>query len=173
MDKQKLKGIWIPVQILLDENLSDKEKIILSIILYLSKETGSCFASNKYLANIVNVTSDRISKIVSMLHKKKYIEVKLKYKLQSKEVENRQIIPNKSKMLLYTQSIGKNTYSNRSKEPYPVGENNKDIINNNINKKIYNNEKGTNRKIQFEYEQRDYSNLDFSKFYANQVNTLE
>ena len=60
----------------------------------------------------------------------------------------------------------------RSKEPYPVGENNKDIINNNINKKIYNNEKGTNRKIQFEYEQRDYSNLDFSKFYANQVNTL-
>ena len=75
-------------------------------------------------------------------------------------------------MLLYTQSIGKNTYSNRSKEPYPVGENNKDIINNNINKKIYNNEKGTNRKIQFEYEQRDYSNLDFSKFYANQVNTL-
>lgn len=107
-----------------------------------------------------------------MLHKKKYIEVKLTYKLQSKKVENRQIIPNKSKMLLYTQSIGKNTYSNSSKEPYPIGENNQDIINNNINKKIYNNDKGTNRKIQFEYEQRDYSNYDFSKFYANQVNTL-
>ena len=129
MNNQKLKGIWIPVQIILDENLSDKEKIILSIILYLSKETGSCFASNKYLANIVNVTSDRISKIVSMLHKKKYIEVKLKYKLQSKEVENRQIIPNKSKMLLYTQSIGKNNYSNSSKEPYPIGENNQDMVN--------------------------------------------
>ena len=75
-------------------------------------------------------------------------------------------------MLLYTQSISKNTYSNSSKEPYPIGESNKDIINNNINKKIYNTEKGTNRKIQFEYEQRDYSNYDFSKFYANQVNTL-
>ncbi|MBE5806495.1 MAG: helix-turn-helix domain-containing protein [Clostridiales bacterium] len=174
MDKQKLKGLWIPAEILLDKNLSDKEKIILSIILYLSKETGSCFASNKYLAIIVNVTSDRISKIVSMLHKKKYIEVKLKYKLESKEVENRQIIPNKSKMILYNQSIGigKSTYSNSSKEPYPIGENNKDIINNNINKKIYNNGKGTARKIQFEYEQRDYSNYDFSKFYANQVNTL-
>ena len=33
--------------------LSDKEKIILSMIVYLSEEKGSCFASNKYIANIV------------------------------------------------------------------------------------------------------------------------
>ena len=32
---QKLKGIWIPAEILLNEELSDKEKIILAIILYL------------------------------------------------------------------------------------------------------------------------------------------
>ena len=55
MNKQKLKGLWIPVEILLDEQLSDKEKLILSMILYLSDETGSCFASNKYIASIVNV----------------------------------------------------------------------------------------------------------------------
>ena len=35
MATQKLKGLWIPVEILLNENLSDKEKIILSMILYL------------------------------------------------------------------------------------------------------------------------------------------
>ena len=29
MATQKLKGLWIPVEILLNENLSDKEKIIL------------------------------------------------------------------------------------------------------------------------------------------------
>ena len=33
---QKLKGLWIPAEILLNKNLSDKEKIILAIILYLS-----------------------------------------------------------------------------------------------------------------------------------------
>ena len=45
---QKLKGLWIPAEILLNKDLSDKEKIILSMILYLSEEKGSCFASNKY-----------------------------------------------------------------------------------------------------------------------------
>ena len=38
---QKLKGLWIPAEILLNEELSDKEKIILSMILYLSEENGS------------------------------------------------------------------------------------------------------------------------------------
>ena len=32
---QKLKGLWIPAEILLNANLSDKEKIILAIIVYL------------------------------------------------------------------------------------------------------------------------------------------
>ena len=50
---QKLKGLWISAEILLNIDLSDKEKIILSMIVYLSEEKGSCFASNKYIANIV------------------------------------------------------------------------------------------------------------------------
>lgn len=29
-----LKGLWIPIEILTDKNLSDKEKTILSIILF-------------------------------------------------------------------------------------------------------------------------------------------
>ena len=36
-----------------NEELTDKEKLILAMILYLSEETSSCFASNKYIANIV------------------------------------------------------------------------------------------------------------------------
>ena len=40
---QKLKGLWIPAEILLNEDLSDKEKIILSMILYLSEETKRYF----------------------------------------------------------------------------------------------------------------------------------
>ena len=86
MRKQKLKGLWIPAEILLNNDLSDKEKIISSMILYLSDETGSCFASNKYIASIVNVTSDRVSKIVSSLKEKGYVDVNLKYKIDTKEI---------------------------------------------------------------------------------------
>ena len=89
MRKQKLKGLWIPAEILLNNDLSDKEKIILSMILYLSDETGSCFASNKYIASIVNVTSNRVSKIVSSLKEKGYVDVNLKYKIDTKEIEER------------------------------------------------------------------------------------
>lgn len=76
MNKQKLKGLWIPTEILLNEELTDKEKLILAMILYLSEETSSCFASNKYIANIVNATADRVSKIISSLRDKNYIKVK-------------------------------------------------------------------------------------------------
>ena len=68
---QKLKGLWIPAEILLNEDLLDEEKIILSMILYLSEESKSCFASNKYIANIVNVTHGRVSKIISALKDRK------------------------------------------------------------------------------------------------------
>ena len=90
---QKLKGFWIPAEILLNKDLSDKEKIILSMILYLSEEKGNCFASNKYIASIVNVTPERVSKIIRSLKDKGYVKVKLKYKIDSKEIEERQITP--------------------------------------------------------------------------------
>ena len=97
---QKLKGLWIPAKILLNKDLSDKEKIILSMILYLSEEKDSCFASNKYIANIVNVTPERVSKIISSLKDKGYISVKLKYKTDSKEIEERQIYQRERDIIL-------------------------------------------------------------------------
>ena len=167
----KLKGLWIPLNILLNEELSDKEKIVLSMISYLSDETGSCFASNKYIASIVNVTSDRVSKIVSSLKKKGYIEVKLKFRTESKEVESRQIIPNKEKLNGYSEKylegIGENNYLDSQKQLHPIGENNEDIINNIKNKNNYN--KGALRKKnnKANFEQRDYTDFDFTKLYAN------
>ena len=171
MNKPKLKGLWIPVEILLDEQLSDKEKLILSMILYLSDETGSCFASNKYIASIVNVTSDRVSKIISSLKKKQYIEVKLKYKLDSKEVENRQIVPNKEKINMYSQKhlypVDENNHSTSLNEIYPIGRNDKDIINNIKNKNNYNKGLQDKRNNRVNFEQRDYTDFDFTKLYAN------
>ena len=128
---QKLKGLWIPAEILLDEKITDKEKLILSMIIYLSDETKSCFASNKYIANIVNVTADRVSKIISSLRDKNYIKVKLKYKTDNKEIEERQILPIVENINRYSQKhlegIDINNYSDSQKQPYPIGDNDKDI----------------------------------------------
>ena len=171
MNKQKLKGLWIPAEILLNEELTDKEKIILSMIVYLSEETKSCFASNKYIASIVNVTPDRVSKIISSLREKKYIDVELKYRTDSKEIESRQIIPVKEKINMYSQKhlypIDENNYSASQKQLVPIGENGKDIINNIKNKNIYDNRTNNNKKYKTSYEQRDYTDFDFTKLYAN------
>lgn len=169
---QKLKGLWIPIEILLDEKLTDKEKIILSIVLYLSDETGSCFASNQYVASIVNVTANRVSKIVSSLKDKNYIQIKLKYKKESKEIEQRQIIPMVEIANRYCQKhqegIGENNNTDWRKQPYPIGESNKDIINNIKNKNNYNNKELQNKKSnKANIEQRDYTGFDFTKLYAN------
>ena len=140
MVTQKLKGLWIPIEVLLNKDLSDKEKIILSMILYLSEETKSCFASNKYIASIINVTANRVSKIISSLKEKQYIKVKLKYKTDSKEIEERQILPIVENINRCSQKhlegIDINNYSDSQKQPYPIGDNDKDIINN-IKNKIF------------------------------------
>lgn len=87
----KLKGIWIPLEILLNKDLTTNEQKILSIVLCLGNENDGCFASNQYIANIAGITSHSVSKIISSLKKKKYVEVIL----QSKNIEKRKIIPNK------------------------------------------------------------------------------
>ena len=171
MSKQKLKGLWIPAEILLNNDLSDKEKIILSMILYLSDETGSCFASNKYIASIVNVTSDRVSKIVSSLKDKGYVDVNLKYKIDTKEIEERQIIPIAESINRYSEKylegIDKNNYSGSQKELHPIGENDKNIINNIKNKNNNNKESQIKKNNKANFEQRDYTGFDFTKLYAN------
>ena len=168
---QKLKGLWIPAEILLNGELSDKEKIILAIVLYLSEETKSCFASNKYIANIVNVTHERVSKIISSLKGKGYVNVKLKYKTDSKEIEEIQIIPIVENINRYSQkvqeSMEENNYLDSQKQPYPISKNDKDIINNIKNKKIYNNSSNSNKKYKSNYRGRDHTNFDFTKLYAN------
>ena len=168
---QKIKGLWIPADILLDEKLTDKEKIILSMIIYLSDETGNCFASNQYIATVVKVTPNRVSKIISSLKNKKYIQVILKYKKQSKEIEQRQIISivqmNNGDSQNKQEGIGENNNLDSQNEQQPIGESNKDIINNIKNKNNYNNESHTKNNNKANFDQRDYTGFDFTGLYAN------
>lgn len=125
----------------------------------------------QYIASVVKVTPNRVSKIISSLNNKKYIQVILKYKKESKEIEQRQIIPIVQLNNGYSQnkqeSIGENNNSDSQKRQSPIGESNKEIINNIKNKNSYNKELHNKNNNKANFEQRDYTGFDFTKLYAN------
>ena len=82
MSNLNLKGIWIQIEILTDEKLSDKEKIIYSINLYLSKENDYCYLTNKTISELLNISITQVSKLVNSLKDKKYIDEDYKKKKQ-------------------------------------------------------------------------------------------
>ena len=157
MKKSDLKGLWMPSEILINNKLSDKEKIILSMIIYLSKDKGYCFATNNYFSDILNVTVVSISRIINSLKKKNYIKVDMKYKSNSKEIENRQIIPLNKVINRYYKNCGYPIIKN-DKKCYqnckiPINKDDKDIIINNIKNK--------------KYIGREYPNEFLESLYAN------
>lgn len=164
MSNLNLKGIWIPIEILTDEKLSDKEKIIYSIILYLSKENNYCYLTNKTMSELLNISITQVSKLVNSLKDKTYINIELIYKKNSKQVEMRKLIPT---------SKNKDTYLTKVKYPLqqnfnpPIEEKFKDNKYNNKNINKYNSTKQNYKKSKTNFEQRDYTNYDFTKLYAN------
>ena len=65
MSNLNLKGIWIPIEILADKNLSDKEKRIYSIIMFLSKENNYCYCTNSNISELLNISITQVSKLVA------------------------------------------------------------------------------------------------------------
>ena len=130
-----------------------------------------CFATNEYFADFMGLSKDRARKIMSSLKDKGYVDVNLKYKIDTKEIEERQIIPIVENINRYSEKdlkgIGKNNYSGSQKQLHPIGENDKDIINNIKNKNNYNKELQIKKNNKANFEQRDYTGFDFTKLYAN------
>ncbi len=145
MEEENFKYIILPEYITKDKNLTDKEKTIYSMILTLSK-TKECIMSNSYISSMLNISKVRSSRLINSLRDKGYIKVKIEYKENSKEIQKRILTP-----------INKCVNTYKQIRTRPINTDVKDIIkNNNIN---YNN---------WRYKSdRDYSNFDFSKLYAN------
>lgn len=76
-NNRKFKGVWIPANYWLDENLSIMEVVILTEIDSLDGENG-CFASNKHFASFIGMTPAYVSKIIKHLKEKGYISVNYK-----------------------------------------------------------------------------------------------
>lgn len=93
--KREFKGIWIPKEIWLRDDLNVMDKFTLSEIDSFEGKNG-CFASNQYLGSILKISPSRVSQIVTKLKNLGLIEVTLTYRPHSKEVDKRFIKVNKS-----------------------------------------------------------------------------
>ena len=74
-DKTNLKYVEVPVVVLLDEDLSTTTKLLMGLITTLSMQEGFCFASNRYLSNLMKVSRRTITSCIASLRKKNYIRV--------------------------------------------------------------------------------------------------
>ena len=153
MNKKEFIGVWVPAEILLDSKLTDKEKLILSIICNLSQNNNYCYASNRYFSNLLNVTIGRISKWITSLKSKNYIDIEIVYKAGTKEIQNRIIKIIKAELI----PIVKNDYRYSQYRLEGIVNNDQDIKKNNI--KIY--------KYRGNFEQRQYTEDDLNKLYIN------
>lgn len=153
MKKIELDGVWIPKEILLNEELNDKEKIVLSIVLCLSSELGYCFAGNRYLSNVLGVTINRVSKIISSLKDKGFIEVNINYDDEKKYIRSRELKLT-DKIL---KCIVKNNNTYWPKQQYPIVKKDIDIIN------IYKN----NIYNKKNFEENNYTKEELESLYYN------
>ena len=72
-----------------DKDLTPNAKLLYSEITALSSKTGKCWASNGYFANLYNVSNTTISRWVNQLAKKGFINVRMQYILNTKQVDKR------------------------------------------------------------------------------------
>lgn len=74
MEQERIvKGIWIPIEIWKDKNLTWNEKILYLEIDSFSAQDKDCFLSNEYIANLLDINITNASKTLSSLVEKGYI----------------------------------------------------------------------------------------------------
>ena len=64
----------MPIEILSDKSLKLTEKFVMSEIVTMTVYAGEFHASNEYLAGLMGLKKNSISRIISDLHKRGYIE---------------------------------------------------------------------------------------------------
>lgn len=80
-----MTGVFLPLEILKDENLTLQEKIILSMAKNMPE---GLYMTNSSLGSLLGVSKGRVSHIISSLKSKGYVDVTLIYN-ESKQVDKR------------------------------------------------------------------------------------
>lgn len=74
-DINNLKYVEVPMIVLLDEDISSTAKLLMGLITTLTMKEGFCYASNRYLSNIMKVSRRTITSCITSLKRKNYIKV--------------------------------------------------------------------------------------------------
>ena len=74
-DINNLKYVEVPMIVLLDDDISSTSKLLMGLITTLTMKEGFCYASNKYLSNLLKVSRRTITSCISSLKRKNYIKV--------------------------------------------------------------------------------------------------
>lgn len=137
MDKPNYYSI-IPANVRYDNELTANAKLLYGEITALCNDKGVCWAGNEYFAGLYNVSKETISRWISQLNKKKYINVKMFYKKDSKEIDKRIISINQypidENVNTYCQKNQSNDVLTKTSIPYP--QNNQEGIDKNVKENI-------------------------------------
>lgn len=79
----------IPANVRYDKDLPANAKLLYGEISALCNERGYCWAGNEYFAELYAVSKETISRWISQLVKKNYLQTKMIYKDGTKEIINR------------------------------------------------------------------------------------
>lgn len=144
----------IPANVRYDEEITSNAKLLYAEITALCNEKGYCWATNEYFSKLYKVSKTSISKWISQLEKKGYIQTEIIYKEGSKQIANRYIkitnTPIEEKL---------NTYLTKVKDPI------EEKLNTPIEEKLKENNKYINNTINNKYELKEIYKERFLKFY--------
>lgn len=71
--ERQVKGIWIPIEIWKDKNLTWNEKILFLEIDSYTSQDKDCFFSNEYISNLLGINETNANKVLSSLISKGYV----------------------------------------------------------------------------------------------------
>lgn len=97
---ERLKGIWIPIEIFQIDNISITDKLILSVITHLHiKSNEPFFGSNNYFENLFDISKRTVQNSLATLKELDLIEVEFKNNNQTRLIKtNVVIVINSSKI---------------------------------------------------------------------------
>ncbi|MCI9177031.1 MAG: helix-turn-helix domain-containing protein [Clostridia bacterium] len=147
----------IPATILYNKELKANEKLLYAIITSLACKEGYCFATNKYLAEKLDVNPKTISSWISDLKDRNFIIVEL---IRN---ENKQIIQRKIHINDIPYPLN-NGYQYQSKNGQAIHQK---VEDNNKRSSIKNNTKLQKKSISNYTNQREYSEEFLNSLYAN------
>ena len=141
MEKPNYYSI-IPANIRYDKELIANAKLLYGEITALCNEKGICWAGNEYFADLYAVSKETISRWINQLKRKGYINTKIFYKKDSKEIDKRVIsivnlnsnYPIDENVNTYCQKSQSNTLLTKTSIPYP--QKNQEGIDENIKENI-------------------------------------